>query len=199
MSKKPQRRQIRNYLLDRKFQLSFTLIIVFTSGLLTAGLGYFWYSEMRETSESARIRALTVMGEDGVKEIETQLASQDRRRLMVLAGFGILLALVLAVYGIIVTHRVAGPLYKIGRHMEDLKQGKLHTLWDLRKGDQLREFWQHFKEMHDAIRERAEYDVEVLNNAIAALEEAGDSNPAKDQLGALREVRDRKKAALSGA
>ncbi|MCC6752312.1 MAG: hypothetical protein IT371_31985 [Deltaproteobacteria bacterium] len=192
------RRKLRNYLLDRRYQLHFTLIMVVVSALLTAGLGYFWYDEMRKASSIVEVKALGSLTDDEVRQVKEDLHEQDKTRLWILVGFGTLLSVVLAGYGIMLTHKVAGPLYKIGRHMQDVRDGKLESLWDLRKGDLLQEFWLVFKDMHTALRTQTEHEAAQLAEAIAAAErqlaqmgpEA--SGELKRCLDTLRELRDRK-------
>ncbi len=138
------RRQLRNYLLDRRYQLRYTLMMVVITTLLTSGLGYIWYQQMRETSRAIEPRALASLNEKAVQQIKDEMATQDRLRLLVLVGFGFLFAVAVAGYGIVLTHKVAGPLFKIGRYMMSIKEGKLGSVYDLRRGDHLHEFFDGF-------------------------------------------------------
>ena len=197
------KRRLRNYLLDRGYQLRFTLIMVLISAVLTTGLGYFWYAEMRNASRVLEVEALANMGEEESRRLEAELARQDRRRLLVLVGFGLALALVMAIYGIRMTHRVAGPLYKIARHMGDVRDNRIYPLWGLRRGDQLRHFWKVFSDMHESLRRRAKQEVDALELAIATLE--GDESQLRDSpdlaetVVALRAMRDAKLHSLEPA
>ena len=60
------------------------------------------------------------------------------------------------------THKVAGPLFKIGLYLDKVKAGKYDTVYNLRKGDQLMEFFDHFREAHTALRKVQERDVAQL-------------------------------------
>ena len=197
------KRHIRNYLLDRKLQLRYTLMMVLLSSVLTAGLGYFWYDQMRTTSRTIEVRALATMSDEDVERIKSEMATQDQMRLVVLVGFGVLFAFMVAGYGIVLTHKVAGPLFKISRYMNDMKEGKLGEVYDLRKGDQLREFFETFKQMHIALRKQALAEVTTLDEVIASTErhlaQAGPQASGGElarYLDALREMRDRKNASL---
>jgi nitrogen fixation/metabolism regulation signal transduction histidine kinase len=195
------RRQLRNYLLDRKYQLRYTLIMVVISSLLTAGLGYFWYQQMRETSRSVEVRDMG-MSEEVALQIREQMANQDRMRLLVLVGFGVLVAFAMAGYGIVLTHKVAGPLFKMSRYMHDVKEGKLGQVYDLRRGDHLVDFFDGFKQMHTALRKQAEMDLATLDEVIASTErflaQAGPQGAGEmaRYLDALREMRNRKTDSL---
>lgn len=178
-------RRLRNYLLDPKVQLKFTVIMVVLTTVLTASLGYFWYGEVRTTSSMLRVNALSSLGSDVADKIDQEVAQYDRRRLLVLIGFGVLLALLSAGYGIIVTHKVAGPIFKMTRHMKDIEANRLYRLWGLRKGDQLQEFFSSFQGMHAALRERVEKDMIVLNQLIAAIDRGDDLKEQAPRIRAL--------------
>jgi len=144
MAEHAHKRKLRNFLLDRRYQLKFTIIMVVIASALTAGLGYFWYGEMRKASEIIRINALANLGDAAADQVDGDLAKQDRRRLLVLAAFGVAFSMLLAGYGIVMTHKVAGPLFKITRHMNDIRENHIHPIWGLREGDQLQDFFRSF-------------------------------------------------------
>jgi hypothetical protein len=107
---------------------------------------------------------------------DREIAEEQREGMYVLVGamvgFSLIFLVALFLYGIVLTHKVAGPLFKITRHMDEVKEGKLKEIWGLRKGDQLVEFFEHFKQMHDALKERTAEDIQVLQ---AAKEELADA------------------------
>ncbi|MCA9670888.1 MAG: hypothetical protein KC503_35065 [Myxococcales bacterium] len=197
------KRKLRNYLLNRKYQLRFMLIMVLLTSVLTAGLGHFWYAEMRTTSRMLEVKALADMMSDAeVKKVQEKLQREDRKRLLLLVGFGVLLALIISAYSIISTHKVAGPLFKMTRHMHDIADNRHYSLWGLRKGDQLKDFFEDFKAMSDALRERIKYEVTVLEKAIDEIKaKTGDDadEAVKAQLLALRTLVAEKLASLERA
>lgn len=208
MSKK---RKLRNYLLNARFQLPFTLAVVILAAGLTAGLGAFWYGEARKASRVIEAGALSApqskeeccelcevpgatVSDSQVKEIKRDLEAQDRSRLWVLVAFGLAFSLLLAAYGIVMTHKVAGPIYKIALHMKDIKDGRLYPLWGLRKGDRLQDFWLTFRDMHETLRDRTARDVEVLAGAIGACEKAGKTTDSPELREAADEMRNLRRA-----
>jgi hypothetical protein len=162
------RRSLRNYLLNSTYQLRFTAVIVVISAVLTGGLGYLVMHNAHEASRVVQVRAL-----DPTDELAQQLVQQfargDRILLLTLIAFGFVLSLVLAGYGIVLTHKVAGPLYKITNHLDKIRDGKLGVVYNLRKGDQLVDFFEHFKGAHDALRARTEEDIALLDRALATV------------------------------
>jgi len=180
-----QRRKIRNYLIDRKVQLKITVVMVVLSSLLTGVLGFFWYNEIRKASAVIRINAISTLGSEAARRLGDELASADKQRLLVLVGYALALALLIAAYGIVMTHRIAGPLYKITRHFNDIEAGRLYKLWGLRKGDQLQDFFAAFEGMNNALRQRVEADMLLLNEVIAAIDRGDD---LADKVPKLREA-----------
>jgi len=116
-----------------------------------------------------------------------------------IVGFGVVLILSISAVGILITHKVAGPLYKIATFFGRVRDNRLGpTPANLRKGDELQEFYGAFKEMHASLRARAEDDVRVIASAVSALETTPDArSPAVARaLEDLRELRKRKEESL---
>ena len=95
------------------------------------------------------------------------------RILWVLVASGLLLLFGLAVYGIKMTHKVAGPLFKITLYLNKMRDGRLDKVYNLRKGDQLVDFYDHFKTAHAGIVAMEQADIAHLKSVIAAAEAAG--------------------------
>ncbi len=105
-----------------------------------------------------------------------QLEETEATRLLILIiliGTGVLLAFGLAIYGIKMTHKVAGPLFKIGLYLAKMKQGRFDKVYNLRKGDQLVDFYDHFKAAHAGVVKLEQDDIAQLKTLIAAAKEAG--------------------------
>lgn len=164
------KRKLRNYLLNRGVQLRFTALMVGLSALLTSGLGYYWYAEVQKASDVVRASAMATLSDAGIKQLDAELAAADFKRLMLLIAFGVAFALLMAAYGIVMTHKYAGPIFKMGRHMDDIANNRVYELWDLRRGDQLKDFFIKFKAMHAALRQRIEADMLLINQLIMAIE-----------------------------
>jgi hypothetical protein len=106
--------------------------------------------------------------------------------LWVLLASGALLAVGLAAYGIKMTHKVAGPLFKITLYLNKMRDGRLDKVYSLRKGDQLVDFYEHFKTAHAGIVAMEKDDIAQLRSVIAAAEAAGQgSDPSVDELRAI--------------
>src|SRR5688500_15282146 len=122
----PYKRSWRNLLLDTEYQLVFTTVLIASCALFMAGLGWVVHKEAVTATETA------VQDVQGQATIEPEVAQAtigslvDRRVLLdrLLVGLGIALSLGLFVYGIKMTHRVAGPLYKVALYCDKVSAGK---------------------------------------------------------------------------
>lgn len=187
------RRKMRNYLLDVGLQVRYTMTIVIVAVFLTAGLGYKMYQATRDISKVIELSGMadpTVAG-----ELQGQFAASDKWVLWGIIGFGIVLVISISAVGILITHKVAGPLFKIAAFFGRVRENRLGAIpTSLRKGDELQEFYGSFRDMHQALRANVEEEVRVLGDAVAALEAGGTGG--QKALEDLRQLRRRKEDSL---
>ncbi len=109
--------------------------------------------------------------------------------LYVLIAVGLILVFGLTLYGIKMTHHVAGPLHKVSLYLNKMKGGKFDTVYNLRKGDQLVDFYEHFKGAHAGVRSMQEEDVTRLKAIIEVAEQHGLGDKSPEVAAALEELR----------
>lgn len=207
MANRGYKRSWRNLLLNSRYQLRFTLFMVALCALLMSGLGWWVMREARNTTKvgktgidlatDMRLPVLEVTGtEEEVRRFKTlqeqrkrDVADGERTILLVLIATGVLLSAGLFVYGLKMTHKVAGPLYKITTYFDKVKDGRFEKVHPLRRGDQLVEFYEHFREAHEALRHRQEADVQRLREVVASAESAGLARKSPGVAAALEDLR----------
>ena len=123
-----------------------------------------------------------------------RLEAGRMRILLVLIGAGLVLVFGLAIYGIKMTHRVAGPLFKVQLYLAKMHQGRFDKVYNLRKGDQLVDFYDHFKLAHAGVVKLEQSDIERIKKVIAAAESAGAGDHAS--IATLRTMLARKEKSL---
>ncbi|MCP4446188.1 MAG: hypothetical protein GY811_12705 [Myxococcales bacterium] len=101
---------------------------------------------------------------------------------------GVVLLLGLAVYGIRTTHRVSGPLFKVGLYLKKLENNTYDTVYNLRKGDQLVEFYDHFKDAHAGVTTMQEQDRDRLKDAIKLAKDAGLADSSDEMAESIKEL-----------
>lgn len=105
-----------------------------------------------------------------LKSNAQMLESSHRRLLLVLILALSSLVVGVGIVGIFVTHKVAGPIFKMTRHFRDVAADRLLMPNSLRRGDELVVFFGEFRQMLLAVRERREETIVALDTALESLE-----------------------------
>jgi methyl-accepting chemotaxis protein len=199
----PYKRKLSNYLLDKRLQLRYILLVTILSGVISGSLGYLIYQQRHAASESIeRDLAALTQNDNSLAEFQEQvaasMAAEDRALVYKMAGVGIGLVVILSLYLLLMTHKVAGPLYKVSMYFDRMADGRLGNVTALRRGDMLQDFFGNFREMHEAVRQRLQSDVITMESAAAALRaKASGNSQLAEALDALdKHVTQRKKQLL---
>ncbi len=194
------KRRLRNFLLDARFQLKYTGMVVAVTMIVTGAVGYWLGSEAyrysRESSEVLTAQAAGVSPELFAylqQESEAKDAEVLRSIVIGIGSLVVILAVALGFTGIVVTHKVVGPAYKLKLLLGDVAGGSLKPRGGLRKGDELQEVGDAFKRMVTSLRERREDELAQLEAAIEKTREGGAGDEA---IGDLEALRDRLRTAL---
>jgi len=140
--------------------------------------------------KEAQLRAAREKMDKDTTEAAALRKKNDLRIKLGVIAFSILFIVILFLYTIVLTHKVAGPLFKITRYLERMAAGDLGPVWPLRKGDQLQEFYGHFAKAHDYVVASCKKDIEVLTGALENMPEG----PSRDL---LLEMKKEKELALN--
>jgi methyl-accepting chemotaxis protein len=185
------KRRLSNYLLDKKLQLRYVLVVTILSGVIASALGFLIYQQNRAASESIEEDLKVLMEQsshDGFQEeIASDLQSGDRALVYKMALIGVGLVLILSMYLVVMTHRVAGPLFKISMYFERMAEGKLGKVTPLRDGDMLQDFYATFKAMHETVRTRAVADADAMERALKRLRDGAAGGKIAGELDALEQ------------
>ena len=121
----------------------------------------------------------------------TRKALQEGRGHVFLALLfsGIGLVVGLAIYGIKMTHKVAGPLFKVNLYLNKMRDGRLDKVWNLRKGDQLIEFYEHFKQGHAGLVAMQKAEVAAITRRLAQADAEGWAARSPEAAAAVDELR----------
>lgn len=184
-------RRVRNYLVDTTLQLRLASYLLGVAVVLCVGLGWLLFQAYQETS-----RVIALGDPDAGESIALALASEDRGRIVLVAVAlaGVLLCLLGA--AVVITHRIAGPAFAIGRTVREVAEGRLSRPRPLRARDLLVELAHDVAAMVEALRAREAAEREVLGAAAAALRDPaataaarGTAAEALERLGAEKQAR----------
>lgn len=148
-------------IVDAHFQWKYTLIVTILGVGCTAVMGTFLYGAHRDNT-----RLLDLTGDPRLQE---QVMRGDEVFLVYLLGFVLFLGIVLAGWGLIVTHRISGPVQLAARYLSVIAQGQYPDVRPLRKRDELQDF---FKTLIDAVHSLRHRDLNALKEIDRALASA---------------------------
>lgn len=218
------KRSVRNYLLDSRFQLKYAGFLVLVAIAISAVMGVVLYEttgavvtessalvdESRKVSEVSRMNVkdfapdspelLAEFNREAdahdklISEQQASLIRRQQRMIQSLVGGLALMVVLIGLLGILFTHKVAGPVYKMSRLLKLVGEGQLQVAASLRRGDELREFFDTFTTMVSRLRDREKNKLEQVEAALAAL----DRGAKDDAVAALSGVRDTMKRRLDG-
>jgi nitrogen fixation/metabolism regulation signal transduction histidine kinase len=123
---------------------------------------------------------------EGVRARQEEIA-HDRtfvRNLIIGAG-GVLLAL-LVFMGILITHRIVGPVHKMKRLLRKLSTGRLVVDERLRRGDELEDLFETFLQATYSLRAMQRARLATLDETITRAESTGSATEVIDGLRVLR-------------
>jgi nitrogen fixation/metabolism regulation signal transduction histidine kinase len=141
----------------------------------------------KEQTDAITARAAQLEASNAKLERQRQ-ALEDQQRNLMFTLVGILTALVVLVglAGIVVTHKVAGPIFKMKRLLREVGEGKLVVQGHLRKGDELQDFFEIFAKMILSLRSLQEREIAHLDAAITEAEKVNTDETVLKKLHALR-------------
>jgi len=168
---KQNRRQVRNYLINSRLQLRYAIGVVLTTLVLTGVIAYFWFINMREASSALEANALSMLSDVDVSYIREDLLAADRQRLIILTVFAVVLSIILFLYWIYFTHKIAGPLHKLKNYLLSLRDGIIPSPGKLRKGDQLNDVWEVVIEVSETLRTQEESEITQLQGLMTDADE----------------------------
>lgn len=106
----------------------------------------------------------------------------------ILWGMGLAIAInIMALFGmgIVITHRIAGPMYSIVRHLRRIGSGYFGVYMRLREGDELRYVVRNVNDLIDSLKYLTTQDIESLDRVLKTLQ-SGDIPTTNNELESLR-------------
>jgi len=174
----------RKYLLDAGFQARYMLRLAALGGGGVMLVGVLaWRVHRAALEEGATPETLALSGET----------------MLWLTGLGALaMAGVLALFGLVLTHRVAGPVYVMNLYLAALAAGRFPRMRPLRRKDELRGFFSQFSGTVDRLRDREAEEARLLSEVIESLEPLATTQDAQAAMRILGSLLVRKRQAIEG-
>ena len=191
------KRRLRNYLLVPSFQLKYTAMVVGVTLVVASVLGIQAYNYSTGQTEMLNLNKMEAKGdaidEQFIKDLEKYSREADLKVALGITSGVLLLTIALAITGILVTHRLVGPAYRLKMLLRDVRDGHLKVQGRLRKHDELQDVFEAFQEMITSLRNEQSREIALLD---AAIERARAAGIPAEAMADLEHVRERMRAAL---
>ncbi len=185
--RKPFRRK--QFLINRAFQIKYTVIIAIIGIIIAVLWGTLFYKASKENSQQMLMLVQMDPNLSSMSDIiKDKLDKEDNRIMFYLIAFVVAIFLSLVIWGILITHRIAGPIFIISRYIDSITDGKIPETRPLRKKDELKEFFEKFNRMLEAIKERENMDIVIIYDSVKTLDVYKDTVPADKKGEIEREI-----------
>jgi methyl-accepting chemotaxis protein len=136
----------RNYFIDKKFQtkfiIKFSLIVLIASALIGALLLYLAKDSTTVTIENTKVM---------VKRTPDFIFPIILETIVIVSIFSALAVIILT---LLTSHKIAGPLFRIQKELELIKQGSLTPTFRIRRSDQLQELARSLSDVVTLLRNK---------------------------------------------
>ncbi|HVH45223.1 MAG TPA: HAMP domain-containing protein [Labilithrix sp.] len=121
-----------------------------------------------------------------VRSRQADIAAGRRNLQNLLIGAGVALVVLLALMGILITHRIVGPVHKMKRLLRRVSTGRLVIEDRLRKGDELEDLFDTFLQMTYSLRAMQIARLATLDTTLRRAEATETPDDVLDGMRALR-------------
>ena len=153
------------YVIARAFQLKFSLILTAIGVLVAAIVGVILYGVLVKTQS-----ILIGTGVVTSPEVIDYLMGQRRLYLYSIGSIFVGVTILLMAFGIMLSHRLAGPIFALSRKMNDLAQGNFNAMLKLRKGDEFQDVKDKFNTLVQALQNQVKSELIKIEAVMKSLE-----------------------------
>jgi nitrogen fixation/metabolism regulation signal transduction histidine kinase len=154
---KPKIHARRQYLVDKKLQLSYSWLLIVLVGMvfLIFGLSLVYINKVHLDAFQQ------VVGEEILPK--SYIDSMQKQLLIATPVAAILISCLLLLMGIQTSHRIAGPLHRLIQNLKSVAAENQFDAIQLRKKDQLKEVADAFNQMVHSLKDRTYQDMRLIN------------------------------------
>lgn len=175
----------RTFLIDRDFQLKYAGLLLFAGVLIALAFAVMTYLAYSDAQQNASI--LTGAPAQSMDPVT-----------LVMLGVAVLIAGgSMGLVGLVVTHRIAGPVYVMTHYVSALAKGSFPPIRPLRRNDELKGFFERFQAAMESLKAREAEEAQALLEALVAMKAATQTPELKTASEKLSALLDRKRAAVN--
>ena len=184
---KPKTRGRKRYLVNHGLQLSYSWLLIFCVGMIILIFGLsLWYINKVHLDLFQRIVGEDALPKSYINSIQNQFLIGIPIAIVAVSGL-------LLILGIYVSHRIAGPMYRMTKNLNLIGVDNQMDTIQIRKRDQLKEMADAFNHMVHALKDRMYQDMRLIDHVrtkIAQLHESlkGESLDIRKLSDQVREI-----------
>lgn len=169
------------YLVAKSFQLRFSLFLTVVGLFITAGVGFILYGVLVKTQS-----LFIGTGIATSPQVIDYLSEQRGLYLYSLFGIFVCITLILMIFGIFVSHRLAGPIFAISRKMNELCHGNFNATLELRSADEFQELREIYNTLVHALQNQVRAELIKVQAVIESLTTMSDQVSSETAASHLR-------------
>ncbi len=158
------RRRRTQYLVARGFQIRFSLFLIVVGLTISAIVGFILYGMLIKTQSLLIGTGITTS-----PHVIDYLSHQRSTYLYSLLGIFVCVILALMIFGIFVSHRLAGPIFAISRKMNELCHGNFNATLELRSADEFQELKEVYNTLVHALQNQVKSELIKVQSVIENL------------------------------
>ncbi|MGQ0505159.1 MAG: signal protein [Myxococcaceae bacterium] len=174
----------REYLVDRGFQLKYALIFGVAGFAVALVGGAILYEVLQSALRDVALPP----------ELWRRLNADVPTMAAAILATALATGTVMGLFALLLTHRVAGPIYVMTRYIAVLAEGHFPKMRKLRHNDELKDLFDLFQKAVEYMRTRDVADAYLIEEALAVLAPGANTPEARAAVDALKALRDRKRA-----
>ena len=174
----------RTFLIDRDFQLKYAGLLLFAGVLISLAFAVMTYLAHSDAQRTASL--LT-----GAKA-----QPMDPFTVVMLAVAVIIAGGAMGLVGLVVTHRIAGPVFVMTHYVTALAKGTFPPIRPLRRNDELKAFFERFQGALESLKARELEEAQAISEALAVFRPLSQTPEVKAAMDKLTALHDRKRAAV---
>ena len=155
---KPKVHGRKRYLVNHGLQLSYSWLLIFCVGMIILIFGLsLWYINKVHLDLFQRIVGEDALPRSYINSIQNQFLINIPIAIVAVSGL-------LLILGIYVSHRIAGPMYRMTKNLNLIGVDNQMDTIQIRKRDQLKEMADAFNHMVHALKDRMYQDMRLIDH-----------------------------------
>ncbi len=155
-----------HYLIDKDFQLKYAFLLASVAVMVALLIGGLLFYSLKSSHQILLQAGLTDRPE--VLALISHWKTFFNTYLLIILGF---LILFLTLLGILMTHKMVGPMFVLKRKLQEVAEGTCSTPMRLRARDEFQDVKDKFNQMLLSLQFHAKEDITTLENVLSQLKD----------------------------